>query len=164
MCIRDRFVVIIDAGSRGWHPDAAPWPKSVVNKKIMIRFWQHAEEVEADISEIRRMWRSPCNPLDKCLKWSQTKWDEWPWLRSTTSGLRATCLATEQHEIEQMQQTAAHQLLLLITRHDIPATERYQFEKVCLKAHRESQIQPDDANAENTGTPLARHFGEAPQR
>ena len=146
----EHSVVIIDAGSRGWHPEQARWAKALVNKTIMHRFWDHALEHGADISQIKEVWQRAyeCAP---CLQWAQNKWDAWPWLTThdcSDTSLRASCLATEQHEIGQMQQTAAYKLLRLIARRDISATDLPEFQKVCCKAYRDLHITPDEANAE----------------
>jgi len=146
----EHSVVIIDAGSRGWHPERARWAKAVVNRTIMHRFWNHAVEHGADISQIKEVWQRAyeCAP---CLQWAQNKWDAWPWLTThdcSDTSLRASCLATEQHEIGQMQQTAAYKLLRLIARRDISATDLPEFQKVCCKAYRDLHITPDEANAE----------------
>ena len=53
----EHTVVIMDAGSNGWHPERPRWGKSQVNKRIMHKFWPLATNHNIDVSRLQAMWQ-----------------------------------------------------------------------------------------------------------
>jgi hypothetical protein len=147
----EHSVVIIDAGSRGWRPDDPRWSKKEINITIMKQFWKHCLEHGIDTSELKAMWRTGDADWIPSLQCAQEKWVEWPWLTKwecTATEVQAMCLATEQHEILQMQDTAAYSLLLLVARQEWIDTDHADFHDVCNQAYRSLNITADGADTE----------------
>ena len=72
----EHVVVIIDAGSRGIHPDEI-WQKSKVNTTCMQKFWRACLKESATNEEIEKKWQDS-NTLDACLLWAEQTWLEHP--------------------------------------------------------------------------------------
>ena len=53
----EHVVVLIDAGSRGWHPNSPRWSKGEVNRKTMKNFWIHAAKHNALDPDLQELWR-----------------------------------------------------------------------------------------------------------
>ena len=67
----EHLVVIIDAGSRGIHPDIQ-WKKSQINTKVMRKFWKACAKEYATNAEILNIWQSSYNTnTEECLKKQQ---------------------------------------------------------------------------------------------
>jgi hypothetical protein len=105
-------VVILDAGSHGWHPEKA-FAKSFVNEKIMRKFWAHAIAHRAYIEDIRTNWQQPGAGMQSCLEWAECKWKAnqnsphgRAWNHHTS-----VIQATEQRDLQAFEQTAPLQFL-----------------------------------------------------
>ena len=74
-CATQHVVVLIDAGSRGWHPGAPIWSKGEVNVKTMKIFWNQAEKHDALDPDLQDLWRQHrhCN-LGSALAAAKVKW------------------------------------------------------------------------------------------
>ena len=66
----EHVVVLIDAGSRGWHPDSPRWSKGEINQKTMKKFWDHAAKYNALDPDLQQLWRGNYEVIS--LKWRET--------------------------------------------------------------------------------------------
>ena len=88
-------VVIIDAGSRGIHPEEK-WKKSDVNATVMHKFWKACDNIGVPTEALKDMWRKSWT-IEKCLENVEQQWFAWPIL---TEDAESMCKIQQSREQE----------------------------------------------------------------
>jgi len=113
----EHIVVIIDAGSRGIHR-SAQWAKSVMNTKVMRKFWKACDEASADCDELKDMWRDS-GDVKLCWQRATHKWEAWPFLSDTqesSSALWQSMMSKADFRRSTAHSTSTYKLMELVGR------------------------------------------------
>ena len=58
-----------------WQCEHAVWPKSKVNRVVMQKFWEHCNEIDAEMHELRNNWQQ-CTTMNDALDEAARKWNQ----------------------------------------------------------------------------------------
>ena len=139
-------VIIIDAGSRGIHPDKQ-WKKSEITTKIMHKFWRACRTHSATNKEIEKMWHVAWN-VDECVKKTTTMLGGDPFLteaKVSTKAIWQAMNAKEDLKRSNAQATSAYKIIELAGRF----TARKEWSGACaLVCYRAAKCVDDLSPAE----------------
>ena len=144
----EHVVVIIDAGSRGIHPDEI-WQKSKVNTSCMQKFWRACLKESATNEEIEKKWRGN-QTLDECLLWAEQKWLEHPMVTNSAISIAAARIkqvATERFQRKEAQSTSGYKIMEIVGRF---AGENHWDASFALTCYRAARNLDDDLTPEET--------------
>ena len=117
----EHVVVMIDAGSRGWHPNARIWSKGEVDQKTMKNFWSHAKKHDALDPDLVELWRShEHRDVGSALAAAQAKWAKSPMLTDEPVRLQDILESrghTAQQEAREMTTSKAYEIINCVARH-----------------------------------------------
>ena len=146
----EHVVVIIDAGSRGIHPDEI-WLKSNVNTICMHKFLRACLKESATNDEIEEKWRGPCcHTLDACLLWAKQKWLDHPMVTNSAISIaaaRVKQVATERFQRIEAQSTSGYKIMEIVGRF---AAENHWDVSSALTCYRAARDLDDYLNPEET--------------
>ena len=131
----EHVVVIIDAGSRGIHPDTQ-WKKSEINTKVMHKFWKHCAKEFATNAEIVNIWQSSYNGTEECLKKATDAWQSYPFLSKTRESictLQQAMFATASYRRSAAHATSAYKIIELVGRFIAPDQWNAAFASACYR-------------------------------
>ena len=124
----EHFVVIIDAGSRGIHPDEE-WKKSQINTTVMRKFWIACAKESATNVELQDMWKASwCQK--QCLEKATRAWQSLPLLtldQHCTCAIWQAMIATNAFHRSIAQATSAFKIMEIVGRF----TARDQWSAAC---------------------------------
>ena len=148
----EHVVVIIDAGSRGIHPEVI-WPKSKVNERCMHKFWKVCKKECAPYEEIQKKWQ-----LEDDVESGVLMADE-EWLKRsivTNSAIpinqvRITQLATEQFRVQEAQHTSGYKIMEIVSRFAGENHWNPSFALTCYRATKDlgEELSPDQTSVLN---------------
>ena len=144
----DHVVVIIDAGSRGIHPDEI-WQKSKVNTSCMKKFWRACLTESATNEEIEKKWQYS-DTLDACLLWAEQTWLEHPMITNSAMSIAAARIkqvATERFQRKEAQSTSGYKIMEIVGRF---AGENHWDASFALTCYRAARNLDDDLTPEET--------------
>ena len=110
-------VVILDAGSRGFHPEEV-WSKKDLTKKCMHNFWKWSTNEGVRNTEVEQIYRGH-NDLQQCIKDLNVKWSQSPILTThplTTESLRRELHSANDKALQRFVDSGAHRILQLVGR------------------------------------------------
>ena len=131
----EHFVIIIDAGSRGVHPDNQ-WKKSEINAKVMRKFWKACAEMSANDKEIGDIWRSSSN-TEECLKTATDAWKLHPFLskaRESICTLQQVMFETASYRRSAAHATSAYKIMELVGQFVAPDQWNVAISLACYRA------------------------------
>ena len=133
----EHVVVIIDAGSRGIHPDIQ-WKKSEINTKVMHKFWKACAKESATNAEILNIWQSTYNTnTEECLKKATDAWQSYPFLSKNQESictLQQAMFATASYRRSAAHATSAYKIMELVGRFIAPDQWNAAFASACYRA------------------------------
>ena len=135
----EHVVVLIDAGSRGWQPDAPRWSKGEVNQKTMRNFWIHAAKHNALDPDLQDLWRQHSD-FASALAAAKAKWAKYSMLTDEPVRLQQILESlgdTAEEETKEMKTSAAYNIIHSVASQRWHPTEA--FHSVCYKAYKEMQ-------------------------
>ena len=135
----EHVVVLIDAGSRGWHPDSPRWSKGEVNQKTMKKFWENAAKHNALDPDLQQLWRDNYE-VDSALAAAKAKWVRCSMLtdRPVPWQLLLDSLGdAAEEEAQEMKSTSAYKIIHFVASHHWNPTAT--FHTVCYRAYKEMQ-------------------------
>lgn len=146
----EHVVVIIDAGSRGIHPDDK-WPKSKLNATCMHKFWHACSKESARNVVIEQKWREPQETIDACLSWAKKRWLEHPLVTNSAISIanaRVKHVATEHFQRQEAQNTSAFKIMEIVGRFTAGNHWDASLASTCYTAasHLADQMEPEAAN------------------
>ena len=140
-------VVIIDAGSRGIHPDTQ-LKKRWINTTVMHRFWKACAEESATNVEIEKMWRqAQCHK--QCLAEATRKLQSLPLLTKTTCSTCAVwqaMIAKDAFNRLATQATSAYKIIEMVGRYTGEDQWSAEFALVCYRASRTMDELPSEGH------------------
>ena len=133
----EHFVVIIDAGSRGIHPEAQ-WNKSKINTTVMHKFWKWCANESATNTDIQLMWRNNlCHK--KCFEEATRSWQSLPILTKSqecTCAIWQAMIAEHAFNRSVAQATSAYKIMEIVGRFTAQDQWSAECALVCYRASR----------------------------
>ena len=132
----EHLAVIIDAGSRGIHPDIQ-WKKSEINTKVMQKFWKACAKESATNAEIVNILQYSYNTnTEACLKKATDAWLSYPFLSKTRQSIctwQQAMLATASYRRSAAHATSAYKIMELVGRFIAPDQWDAAFASACYR-------------------------------
>ena len=138
-------VVIIDAGSRGIHPEAK-WPKSDINKKVMYNFWKVCKRESAMDARIKDAWTGDdgyTKTLEECLEWASREWKQSPMLTNipySMAGFHKVMIMKETDQCMEAKSTSGYKIMELVGRFACDGQWSEDFALACYRAARKLNV------------------------
>jgi len=139
----EHAVLLIDAGSRGWHPGSSRWSKADLNSKMIRRFWDRAQEHNAQNPDLQQLWRTH-HDVGSALAAAKAKWTDCPLLTDRPVRLQEILEGldiTAERGVQDMKRTSAYIII------DLVANQKWQptdtFHAVCYRAYKKMQTSPE---------------------
>jgi len=133
----EHLVVIIDAGSRGIHPEQK-WKKADVNTRVMRKFWKACDNIGVPTEALKVMWRAVCS-IEACVENAKQQWISQPLLtrnQESICGIQQSRRVQNQMHRSEQQDTSAYKIMEMVGRYGGGCQWSAQLACECYRASR----------------------------